>query len=268
MEDSVARANVDLGEGLLAYLRQVSATYANPARSDDIARAFRLSPSYVRAQMRRLAAGGLVRARRGPRGGYYVGSPWQVTGSDGLRRPGPDSAAAPDAAGWDAQHAAQQAKALLDRIEGAWQLAANGPRRLREALDEARAAAGELVAALALAPADGLRGGEGPDDAVRLLRHQVRLFAEGLGMEVSVAIRGLRLPLTAPYARALLLVVCEALAGLFLRAGSRRARVAILFTDREVKGRVRDSSRGPVADAPSAPPSGAATFFILPPPAG
>ena len=57
---------------ILRVLARAEATYASPLSSEAIGRCLKLTPSYVRRQVKVLIDRGLVFVRRGNGGGYYL----------------------------------------------------------------------------------------------------------------------------------------------------------------------------------------------------
>ncbi len=64
----------DIQQEILRVLRKKDATYAYPLSSDEISREINVTPSYVREQAQEMQDKGLIKARRGPGGGYYINS--------------------------------------------------------------------------------------------------------------------------------------------------------------------------------------------------
>ncbi len=62
----------DVQREILKVLKSKKATYANPLSSEEISREINITPSYVREQAQEMQDKGLIKARRGPGGGYYV----------------------------------------------------------------------------------------------------------------------------------------------------------------------------------------------------
>ncbi len=62
----------DVQREILHVLKEKHATYAYPLSSEEISRAINVTPSYVREKAQVLQDKGLIKARRGPGGGYYI----------------------------------------------------------------------------------------------------------------------------------------------------------------------------------------------------
>ncbi len=62
----------DVQKEILNVLKQNYASYACPISSMEISRAINVTPSYVREQANEMQILGLIKARRGPGGGYYL----------------------------------------------------------------------------------------------------------------------------------------------------------------------------------------------------
>ncbi len=62
----------DVQREILRVLEKHNATYAYPLSSEEISRAINVTPSYVREQAQEMQDRGLIKARRGPGGGYYL----------------------------------------------------------------------------------------------------------------------------------------------------------------------------------------------------
>lgn len=65
---------------ILGVLARAGASYAAPLSSEAIGRRLKLTPSYVRRQMKALIVCGLVLVRRGNGGGYYLRNDYPKNG--------------------------------------------------------------------------------------------------------------------------------------------------------------------------------------------
>ncbi len=64
----------DIHGEILRILEEAESTYARPVKSEDIGLTLNVSASYIREMITVLQRLGLVRARRGRGGGYYISS--------------------------------------------------------------------------------------------------------------------------------------------------------------------------------------------------
>lgn len=62
----------DVQKEIMKVLEKNNATYAYPISSEEISRVINVTPSYVREQAQEMQDRGLIKARRGPGGGYYL----------------------------------------------------------------------------------------------------------------------------------------------------------------------------------------------------
>ncbi|MFZ5639694.1 MAG: Rrf2 family transcriptional regulator [Bacillota bacterium] len=62
----------DVQREILKTLKNYKATYAHPVSSEEISKVINVTPSYVREQAQDMQNKGLIRARRGPGGGYFI----------------------------------------------------------------------------------------------------------------------------------------------------------------------------------------------------
>lgn len=59
-------------EEILRTLEAMDTSYAHPASSEELGKALNVTPSYIRKQIKTLVQAGIVTARRGIGGGYYL----------------------------------------------------------------------------------------------------------------------------------------------------------------------------------------------------
>src|SRR5690606_18595264 len=71
-DDEVAARLKEIHLQILRVLDERDSSYAQPVSSAEIGRELNVTPSYVREQVATLQGLGLVSARRGPGGGYYI----------------------------------------------------------------------------------------------------------------------------------------------------------------------------------------------------
>lgn len=62
----------DVQKEILRVLKKHNATYAHPLSSEGISREINVTPSYVREQAQEMQEKWLIKARRGPGGGYFI----------------------------------------------------------------------------------------------------------------------------------------------------------------------------------------------------